>query len=130
MINVLHPAVLELIQGGLQRGFITFDELNALLPDEYVDPDKIDELLAQFLREEIRLIDNISVPQEYKPKIIRPDIIELDSVSEEEAEVQTDDEGETLLTPEQAKAEFAQALQGRGQQAYRRPGPHVPDADG
>ncbi len=111
MINVLHPAVLELIQGGLQRGFITFDELNALLPDEYVDPDKIDELLAQFLREEIRLIDNISVPQEYKPKIIRPDIIELDSVSEEEAEVQTDDEGETLLTPEQAKAEFAQALQ-------------------
>ena len=115
MINVLHPAVLELIEGGLKRGFITFDELNALLPDEYVDPDKVDELLAHFRVESIRLLDNISVPHEHRPKLIKPNDAtpeELQAqLAEEEQEAQTDDEGEELLTPEQAKAEFAQALQ-------------------
>jgi RNA polymerase primary sigma factor len=113
LINVLHPAVLELIHGGLQRGFITFDELNALLPDEYVDPDKVDELLAHFRVESIRLIDNISVPQEFRPKLIRPEDADPEQVQAdaEEAAAQTDDEGDALLTPEQAKAEFAQALQ-------------------
>ena len=40
-----HPAVEELINSGAQRGFVTYDELNTLLPDEFVDPDKLDELL-------------------------------------------------------------------------------------
>ena len=39
-----HPAVNELIESGVKRGYITYDELNELLPDEMVEPDKIDEL--------------------------------------------------------------------------------------
>jgi RNA polymerase primary sigma factor len=110
LINVLHPSVLELISGGLQRGFITFDELNALLPDEYVDPDKVDELLARFGADKIRLIDNLTVPHEFRPKLIRHDDADPEQVQEEAAN-QVDDEGEPILTAEQAKAEFAQALQ-------------------
>jgi len=109
LINVLHPAILELICGCESRGFITFDELNALLPDEYVDPWKVDELLVRFQTRNIRLIDNISVPAEYRDKLIRHDADpERDQA---EAAAATDDEGDALLTAEQAKAEFAQALQ-------------------
>ncbi len=110
LINVLHPTVLELIQGGLRRGFITFDELNALLPDQYVDPDKVDELLGRFNVENIRLIDNISVPNEHRLKLIRPEDADPEQ-AQEEAAATTDDEGDPILTAEQAKAEFAQALQ-------------------
>ncbi len=40
----LQPAIFELMSYGAQKGFITFDQLVALLPDQYVDPDKLDEL--------------------------------------------------------------------------------------
>ncbi len=53
-----HPAVAELIESGRQRGFITFDELNALLPDELVDPDKLDDLLLSFQSAGVELVDS------------------------------------------------------------------------
>ncbi len=57
MIAETHPAVAELIESGKRRGFITYDELNTLLPDEMVEPDKLDELLVRFDTMSIRLID-------------------------------------------------------------------------
>ncbi len=108
MINVLHPAVQELIGGGRKRGFITFDELNALLPDQYVAPLKVEDLLVRLALEGIKLIDNISVPHEYRAKLISH---EDDPEKDQEEAAGIDDEGEALLTAEQAKAEFAQALQ-------------------
>ncbi len=110
MINVLHPAVLELIQGGQQRGFITFDELNALLPDAYVDPNKVDELLVRLAGTGIRLIDNLSVPAEYRPKLVKPSA-EPEGAEEDQQDGDDSEEKIKLLTAEQAKAEFAQALQ-------------------
>jgi len=109
LINVLHPAVLELIAGCEGRGFITFDEVNALLPDEYVDPWKVDDLLALFKARNIRLIDTLSVPMEYRAKLIRHDADP--EQDQKDAADAVDDEGDALLTAEQAKAEFAQALQ-------------------
>ena len=44
--DILNPAVVELFEHGKKAGFITFDQLNATLPDRYVSPDKIDELLV------------------------------------------------------------------------------------
>jgi RNA polymerase primary sigma factor len=44
----MHPAVTELIGMGRQRGWVTYDDLNSLLPDALVEPDKLDDLLIQF----------------------------------------------------------------------------------
>ena len=47
----------ELLELGKKRHWICYEELNTVLPDSYVDPDKLDELLAQIQLEDIRLID-------------------------------------------------------------------------
>ncbi|HVZ94051.1 MAG TPA: RNA polymerase sigma factor RpoD [Phycisphaerales bacterium] len=45
MISDLHPALTELIELGRKRGWIAYEELNNTLPDELVDPDRIDDVL-------------------------------------------------------------------------------------
>ncbi len=53
----LHPALAELIHSGKQRGYITYEELNTCLPDELVDPERLDQLLVQFDGLNIQLVD-------------------------------------------------------------------------
>ncbi len=66
-----HPAVAELIESGKIRGFITYDELNTLLPDEMVEPDRIDELLVLLDGMNIRLMaaSQVPVPVKVKPMV-------------------------------------------------------------
>ncbi|MEM9253535.1 MAG: sigma-70 factor domain-containing protein, partial [Planctomycetota bacterium] len=67
MINTLHPAINELLDQGRTRGFIVFDQLIALLPDRYVDPDKLDELIQLCRREGVAMRDNLSLPRGVAP---------------------------------------------------------------
>lgn len=67
-LDPLNPAVLELIAAGKQHGVISFDQLNALLPDNYVDPDKLDEMLVLFERLGITLVDPKHIPASAMPK--------------------------------------------------------------
>ncbi len=53
----MHEAVAELIEAGKRRNYITYDEMNAMLPDEMVEPDKLDMLLVQLDSLGIKLID-------------------------------------------------------------------------
>ncbi|MCH2136977.1 MAG: RNA polymerase sigma factor RpoD [Phycisphaerales bacterium] len=48
MINPahLHPTIKDLIGAGIQRGWVSFEELNTAVPDEYVDHEKMDALLV------------------------------------------------------------------------------------
>ena len=46
MILDLHPALADLIDVSCQRGWLSFEELNNTLPDEWVDPDRLHELLV------------------------------------------------------------------------------------
>ena len=68
MLDPLNPAVIELIAAGQRHGLITFDQLNALLPDNYVDPDKLDELLVLFNRLGITLVDPKHIPASAMPQ--------------------------------------------------------------
>lgn len=68
MLDTLNPTVLELIAAGKQHGVVSFDQLNALLPDNYVDPDKLDELLVLFERLGITLVDPKHIPAAAMPK--------------------------------------------------------------
>ena len=43
----LGPEVKSLIEKGKERGFVTYDELNKVLPDDMVSPDKLDAVLQK-----------------------------------------------------------------------------------
>jgi RNA polymerase primary sigma factor len=47
----------RLIAAGKRLGYLTFDEVNAYLPDEAVDPEKIDSLLVALEEQGIELVD-------------------------------------------------------------------------
>ena len=133
MIENIHPALHELFEAGRQRGHVTFDQINSLLPDEYVDPDRVDELLAHLDMRGIRLVDNHQVPSSHLAKsavevIAEVELLRAEAQAEEEEE-QVENEIETgetdggeviegedgeILTAEQAKEEIAKALNEAG----------------
>ncbi|MCH2140648.1 MAG: sigma-70 family RNA polymerase sigma factor [Phycisphaerales bacterium] len=41
----MHPTLQDLLEFSRTRGWVSFEELNTALPDEYIRPDKMDELL-------------------------------------------------------------------------------------
>ena len=53
----------SLIATGLAQGYLTFDQVNAFLPDEAVDPEKIDALLVALEDKGIDLVDTPPAPQ-------------------------------------------------------------------
>ena len=52
-----------LIATGLSQGYLTFDQVNAFLPDEAVDPEKIDALLVALEEKGIDLVDTPPAPE-------------------------------------------------------------------
>ncbi|MBL9031248.1 MAG: RNA polymerase sigma factor RpoD [Phycisphaerae bacterium] len=63
----LHPAVAELLELGKQRGWLSYEELNNTLPDEMVDPERLDELLAVIDHMGIGMLDEL----EYRARLYR-----------------------------------------------------------
>ena len=59
MIAELNPALSELIELGRKRGWLSYEELNNTLPDEMVDPERLDELLVLIDRLGIELVDEL-----------------------------------------------------------------------
>ena len=126
----LHPALAELIADGQKRGWITYEQMNTCLPDDLVDPERIDELLVVLDRLAIELVETGRMPR-FVPQPV-PDIIAAvaaaraeeaaELAAEEEGELEDDDEptksGKKVLTEdgevideEELKADLAQALQ-------------------
>jgi RNA polymerase primary sigma factor len=132
--DILNPAVTELFEHGKTAGFITFDQLNATLPDRYVSPDKLDELLVVLRELDIEMVSAMALPLSQRPydkeklglKVEvaadpKPETQEVEvedtsddksaSTDDDDDDEKSDDDGETeLLTPEQARAELAAAL--------------------
>ncbi len=123
-----HPCLTELYRTARKQGLLTFDQLIALVPDEVAEPDQIDVLLVHLEEEGIPLVDLLSAPAELRKR--RPGLPPLVKRAETPAEEAATDthgleEGEAVeesdedseeaaddgqLTPEQAKAEIANAL--------------------
>ncbi|MFG0292362.1 MAG: sigma-70 family RNA polymerase sigma factor [Phycisphaerales bacterium JB050] len=53
----LHPALEELIELGKKRKWLAYDELNNTLPDELIDPDRIDDVLIILDDHTVELVD-------------------------------------------------------------------------
>ncbi len=67
MIEELHPSLIDFIRMGKSRGWLSYEELNDTLPDEFVDPDKIDEVLYEIDQLVIPLVDE----REYRARMWR-----------------------------------------------------------
>ena len=51
----------DLIEEGRDRGFVTYREINDLLPDEYVDPEALDDLIMTLRDLEIEVVEEATV---------------------------------------------------------------------
>ncbi|MFN3485897.1 MAG: RNA polymerase sigma factor region1.1 domain-containing protein, partial [Planctomycetota bacterium] len=85
MNEKLSPEVRNLIEEGKKRGFVTYDELNKVLPDDMVSPDKLDMILQMMDDLGIEMVETVAEgekeasydddeerefeePQEFEPK--------------------------------------------------------------
>ena len=111
IVDQMHPAVEELIECGKGSTFITFDQLNALLPDEYVEPDKVDQLLVILDEMNIRMLAELSLPASKRPRnkaaeavaaaaAGAPDPIEAAAEASSDADKETEAKEETAENPD------------------------------
>jgi RNA polymerase primary sigma factor len=63
--------VQALLDLGMSRGYLTYDELNERLPDEVVSPDKLDSLLMMIDEMGIKLIDEMDIGEFQKPARVK-----------------------------------------------------------
>ncbi|MBF0102195.1 MAG: RNA polymerase sigma factor RpoD [Desulfobacterales bacterium] len=61
-------AIKELIEKGKERGCLNYDEINAVLPDDLLSADQIDETLMMFNELDIKIIDNHEQQMDLKSK--------------------------------------------------------------
>ena len=55
-----HPALIELFHAAQRRGWLSYEELNSTLPDEMIDPYRIDEVLYAADQLGIELLDEVN----------------------------------------------------------------------
>lgn len=67
MIGITHPAVTALIDSGRTRGWISFEELNNVLPDDLVDPIAIHAIIAMVDDAKVELVDEM----EFRGRVFR-----------------------------------------------------------
>ena len=60
-VHHLQPVLRELVTLGFERTWISYEELNTCLPDDFVDPERLDELLVLLGTRSVRLIDEPEV---------------------------------------------------------------------
>ncbi len=60
-IESLSGSLKGLLEHGMKRGWICYEEINTVLPDAFVDPDRIDEILVLVKLSGIRIADQIEV---------------------------------------------------------------------
>ncbi|NOZ22653.1 MAG: RNA polymerase sigma factor RpoD [Planctomycetes bacterium] len=81
MANSVDKGVKELVKKGKEKGFLTYEEMNDILPDEAVSPEKIDEILMMLDEVGVDLIDESDVAKREKA-----DDDEEENVDEEDAD--------------------------------------------
>jgi len=63
----LREGVKDLVKMGKQRGYLTYEEVNDLLPSDVVSPDQIDDVMSVFGEMDIEVVDaaqKISIPKQ------------------------------------------------------------------
>ncbi len=97
--------VQKLVEIGKDKGFLTYDEINDVLPPDVVSPKKIDDVMAMFHKLDIDIVES---------KVSEPGKDEKDFEEEPEEEFLKLEEGEAHLVEEEEEAkEEAASLGGK-----------------
>jgi RNA polymerase primary sigma factor len=88
LLDVQSAAVKRLMAKGKERGYITFDELNAVLPPDQMSTDQIEDVMSAFSEMGIQVVEN-----------------------------EDNEDGDTAAKPERAEAEGADAPEGEDKPA-------------
>jgi RNA polymerase primary sigma factor len=96
----LSPEVKNLIEEGKKRGFVTYDELNKVLPDDMVSPDKLDTILQMMDDLGIEMVETAAEGGEGKSEAgFEPDDDEREFEQPEEVETKTRGVSEKIDDP-------------------------------
>ena len=85
----LSPEVKNLIEEGKKRGFVTYDELNKVLPDDMVSPDKLDTILQMMDDLGIEMVETAAEGGEKSEADLGPEDEEREFEQPEEVETKT-----------------------------------------
>ncbi len=116
LLDQSDAAVKKLISSAKKRGYVTHEQLNAVLPSEEVSSDQIEDIYAMLNEMGINVVETEEAALE--------DEGAHDELEAEEAEGEHNE-----LVEAKPKALDHQRGQGASR-AHRRPGPHVPARDG
>src|SRR5215469_8478787 len=58
LLDVSDAAVKKLIRGAKKRGYVTVDQINAVLPSEEVNSEQIEDVLAMFSEMGVNVVEN------------------------------------------------------------------------
>ncbi len=76
----------QLLSQGKQRGYITYEELNDVLPEDKLNSEQIEDIMSMISDMGINIIEDEEAEQEEKPRRIRTDGGDEDEEGEEAAE--------------------------------------------
>ena len=106
---VMEKRLEELIAIGMKKGYVLYDEIDALLPDDYSDGCEIDDILSELDRAGIEILEEPGIAREIaQPEVHDP----TDPVEVYLREVATFPQ----LTPE-VQMDLAKRMQGSGEEA-------------
>src|SRR6188474_1355981 len=96
----LSPEVRNLIEEGKKRGFVSYDELNKVLPDDMVSPEKLDTILQMMDDLGIEMVETAAEGGEAKEGAgFEPDDDEREFEQPEEVETKTRGVSEKIDDP-------------------------------
>jgi len=76
LLDLSDAAVKKLIKTAKKRGYVTYEEVNAVLPSEEVSPDQIEDIMAMFSEMGINVVDQDEV-EEAEPENAEEESTEL-----------------------------------------------------
>ena len=71
-IETSSKAIKSLLSKGKKRGYLTYDEINEVLPEDMLYPEQIDETLMLFYANNIEVVD-----EKHQKKVVTPEQIEF-----------------------------------------------------
>src|SRR5919206_5318051 len=81
LLDLTDQSVKRMIKAARKRGYVTYDEVNEVLPSDQVDPDQIEDVLAQLSEMGINVVE-----AEEAEDGQTPERVEASAADEDEAE--------------------------------------------